>query len=83
MRRRDDDGTAGVHDVLNHPLAVGRRRARRADVRQDVDAVFERVANILLGVHVRVHSDPVFVRRIGNGLVVCRRQLDVRFDHRR
>jgi hypothetical protein len=44
-------------------------------VREDVHAVFERVANILLGVHVRVHSDPVFVRRLGDGLVVCRRQL--------
>ena len=73
MRRRDDDRAAGVDDVGDELLAVGRRGAGRADVLQDIDAGVERVPDVLLGVDVGVDLDPVTVRGADDRLVVLER----------
>ena len=80
MGRGDHDRPAGIDDVGDHFLAVGRRRAGRAGVREHVDPDLERVAHVLFGVDVRVHADAVLVRGVGNRLVVLARQARVRLD---
>jgi len=80
MRGRHDDRSTRIDDVGDQLLAVGRRRPGRPDVLQHVDAGIQRVSNVLLGVDMRVHLDPVLVRRLDDRLVVGEGEARVRLD---
>ena len=66
----DDDRAPGVDDVANQLGRVGRRRAGRSDVLQDIDARLERIANILFGIDVRVHLDLMPARHRDDRFVI-------------